>query len=309
MDTLSRLLLLYPMRASLDVRCQFSAPWVIDHPPSAPHVAPYHLILAGHAWLDHADGTTSALTTGDVVLFPQGRAHRLHTGHDAQPAPAHTMVSDSVLQQRVNNGTGAVTEVLCGEFAAAPDAPNALLAALPETVIIRAGDTEEGAETAGLQHLIGMLRREAQSQRPGADSVISQLASVLFALLIRAWLAQTPTVSGVYALLAERRLQPLLHAMLTTPGEDWSLQRMAVLCHMSRATLARLFLQVAGSTPAMVLMQLRMAHAGALLRRGSVPVAVVGEAVGYQSEAAFNRVFKRHFGIAPGRYRHSATLP
>lgn len=301
MDTLSRLLSLYPMRGSLDVRCHFRAPWIIDHPAAAPGVVPYHLVLSGTAWLDVSDETATPLNMGDVALFPRGRAHRLYTGAPADASPSRVVPSVSSLMQRVNDGDGPVTDVLCGEFAPLSGAPNAMVAALPDTVVIR-GDAHASG-IADLRALIDMLRKETETPRPGSDTVVSQLASVLFALLIRAWLEQAPAESGLYALLGERRLQPALHGMLAAPEKDWSLEDMARECNMSRATLARLFQQVSGTTPAVLLLQTRMAHAGAMLKRGGVSVAAVGEAVGYQSEAAFHRVFKRHFGIGPGKYR------
>lgn len=301
MDTLSRLLSLYPMRGSLDVRCHFRAPWIIDHPAAAPGVVPYHLVLSGTAWLDVSDETATPLNMGDVALFPRGRAHRLYSGAPADASPSRVDPSVSSLMQRVNDGDGPVTDVLCGEFAPLSGAPNAMVAALPDTVVIR-GDAHASG-IADLRALIDMLRKETETPRPGSDTVVSQLASVLFALLIRAWLEQAPAVSGLYALLGERRLQPALHGMLAAPEKDWSLEDMARECNMSRATLARQFQQISGTTPAVLLLQTRMAHAGAMLKRGGVSVAAVGEAVGYQSEAAFHRVFKRHFGIGPGKYR------
>ncbi|MGE8669315.1 MAG: AraC family transcriptional regulator [Achromobacter mucicolens] len=307
MDTLSRLLSLYPMRGSLDVRCHFRAPWIIDHPAAAPGVVPYHLVLSGTAWLDVSDETATPLNMGDVALFPRGRAHRLYTGAPADASPSRVVPSVSSLMQRVNDGDGPVTDVLCGEFAPLSGAPNAMVAALPDTVVIR-GDAHASG-IADLRALIDMLRKETETPRPGSDTVVSQLASVLFALLIRAWLEQAPAESGLYALLGERRLQPALHGMLAAPEKDWSLEDMARECNMSRATLARLFQQVSGTTPAVLLLQTRMAHASAMLKRGGVSVAAVGEAVGYQSEAAFHRVFKRHFGIGPGKYRQGIAAP
>ena len=304
MDTLSRLLSLYPMQGSIDVRCHFGAPWLIDHQAVAPHIAPYHLVLEGAAWLEMPDSPPLPMQAGDIVLFPHGRAHRMYLGELDAASPIRILSeAGALLQQQVNEGNGPLTEVLCGEFRSAPDVPNAMLVAMPDTVIIRAGDDQDAADLEGLQSLIGLLRRETQANRAGAEVVIAQLASVLFALMIRAWLAQAPMVSGLYALLAERRLQPALHGMLSDPGQDWTLETMAQACNMSRATLARLFQQISDITPAALLMQTRMAHAGLMLKRGNLSVGAVGEAVGYQSEAAFNRAFKRHFGVGPGTYR------
>ncbi|MEB0163756.1 AraC family transcriptional regulator [Glaciimonas sp. CA11.2] len=164
------------------------------------------------------------------------------------------------------------------------------------------------SDFAGLQALMTMLRVETEAMRPGANAVIAQLSSALFALVIRAWLEQAGTMPGLFAVLAERRLQAALQAMLAAPEKPWSLQDMAAACHMSRATFARLFRSVAGTTPATMLMQTRMAQAALWLAQGKRSVGDIGEAVGYQSEAAFNRVFKRCFGVGPGQYRRSARI-
>jgi len=202
-----------------------------------------------------------------------------------------------------NHGPGAATDVLCGEFRFASDANAGLLAALPPVIIVRTADRPEAA---GLHHLLAMLQIETETPKPGASAIVAQLSSALFALLIRAWLEQAEPIAGLFAVLAQRRLQAALHGMLESPELPWSLEQMAEVCHMSRATFARLFKQAAGATPADVLLQIRMAQAARRLSEGRQSAGSIGEAVGYQSEAAFSRVFKRHYGIGPGEYRRRA---
>lgn len=303
MDPLSRLLKLYPMRTALDIHCQVAAPWVLDYPPSAPGSAPYHMLVNGSAFLVAAGANEVELKTGDVVVFPRGSAHRLHVGDADAAAPLRALDSPSLLQVYGNGGAGVPTDMLCGQFHFQDGPSNALLAALPDLVVVH---TAGRPDCAGLVALIGMLKVEAEAARPGSGAVVAQLSSALFALLIRAWLEQAASMPGLFALLAERRLQPALQGMLEAPGQAWSLESLAEASHMSRATFARLFQKAAGATPATVLMQTRMAHAAYSLANSGRAVADIGEAVGYQSEAAFNRVFKRCFGIGPGQYRRDA---
>jgi AraC family transcriptional activator of mtrCDE len=110
-----------------------------------------------------------------------------------------------------------------------------------------------------------------------------QLASALFALLMRAWLEQAAVAPGLFGVLAERRLQAAINGMLAAPEKPWTLEELAEASHMSRATFARLFKQAANATPADVLTQLRMARAARLLDQGGA-AGEVGEAVGYQSK-------------------------
>lgn len=303
MDALSRLLTLYPMRTALDLHCKVAAPWVIDHAGGAIGTAPYHLLLSGSAWLDMDGAKREQLKAGDVVVFPRGAAHRLHVGDLAAATPPRPVDADGILQLFVNEGAGAATDLLCGQFVFDAGASNPLLASLPEVIIVRTAGRED---FSGLLALITMLKGETENMRPGASAVVGPLSSVLFALMIRAWLEQAASAQGLFALLAERRLQPALQGMLESPEKPWSLDEMADACHMSRSTFVRLFQRVAGASPAAVLLQTRMGHAAHRLAHGTGAVADIGESVGYQSEAAFNRVFKRTYGVGPGQYRRSA---
>lgn len=299
MDTLSRLLSLYPVRTALDVRCHFGAPWLLDHPPAARGVAPYHLVTRGAAHLDGVAGLV--LGAGDLVVFPHGAAHRLHVGDPILATPLHGNAA-GLLRYKGNQGEGAPTDILCGEFRFDSDSPDGgLLAALPPILVVR-GD---GAQARGLRQVIDLLQAEAEAPGDGSDAIVRQLASALFALLIRAWLAQSPEVPGVFAVLAERRVQPALHAMLATPQQPWTVATLAALCHMSRATFARVFGKAAGAAPLEVLTQLRMAQAARLLEAGHHAAGAVAEMVGYQSEAAFHRAFKRRYGTGPGAWRRA----
>jgi AraC family transcriptional activator of mtrCDE len=304
MDTLSRLLALHPLRTALEVRCHFAAPWVIDHAAVEAGVAPYHLIIEGQAWLEAGKGEPLALQAGDIVVFPHGVAHRIRTEHADAAKPHIVSTAEHVVRQTTNEGDGPVAEVLCGQFEFGNVGSHVLLHALPGLIHVRTAGRED---FAGLRSLVAMLRSESAGLRPGAAAVLAQLSSALFALVIRAWLEQAEDRPGLFALLAERRLQAALQAMLAEPGADWSLEKLAALCHMSRATFARLFGRIAGATPATVLLNIRMAQAAALLARGQSS-GETGAAVGYQSEAAFNRVFKRHFQQAPGAFRRQQRL-
>jgi AraC family transcriptional activator of mtrCDE len=236
MDALSRLLSLYPMRTALDVRCHFGAPWILDNPATTRGIAPYHLVVTGEAWLDAAGQKDLVLQAGDIIVFPKGSAHRLHTGGDGEAAPLRDLPESQVVPVIGNDGSGPVTDILCGQFEFDPGASSALLDALPEIILVR---TAGRPDFAGLQALMTMLRVETEIMRPGGSAVVAQLSSALFALVIRAWLEQADAMPGLFAVLAERRLQAALQAMLAAPEKPWSLEDMAAVCHMSRATFAR----------------------------------------------------------------------
>jgi AraC family transcriptional regulator, activator of mtrCDE len=309
MDTLSRLLSLYTIRTSLDIRCELAAPWVLDEPAATPGVAPFHVIVEGGARVDVTGHDTLDLATGDVVVFPGGSAHRLHAGPAADAAPVRPLPADGPLQRKGNDGKGPGTAILCGSFVFDGAARQALARALPDVMVVRASRADD---FPGLHALVRLLQHETAVVRPGGDVVVAQLSGALFALLLRAWLAGTDAAPGLFAILADRRLGNALARMLESPERPWKVEDLAEACHMSRATFARLFARLCGMPPADMLTQLRMARAARALLQGDGAVGDVALAVGYQSEAAFNRVFKRHYGIGPGGYRraaHLATVP
>jgi len=306
-DTLSRLLQLYPVRTTLDIRCHFGAPWQLPEPASLPGVVRYHMIMSGDALLEADDDQGVELQAGDIVVFPRGSAHTLHAGRGKALPRRVVTGGDDLLVRVENGGAGAATDILCGQFHFDAAAAAALLPSLPATLLVR---TAGRADFAGLQALMKMLQveTEAEPARPGAHAVVTQLSSALFALLMRAWLEQQDAAAtpGLFTLLASPRLQRALHCMLAEPGRAWSLDQLAEACHLSRTTFARLFRTAAGATPGDILTRTRMAQAAQLLAGRQQTVAAVAEAVGYQSEASFNRIFKRHFGIGPGQHRRQA---
>jgi AraC family transcriptional activator of mtrCDE len=298
LDPLSRLLSLYPLQTALNVRCHFGAPWQLVQPDAAEGRAPYHVLVSGTAWLEMENGTREPMASGDAVLFPRGSAHRIHAG-DGTPAPP-IKAQGAFLAIETNDGTGSVSDILCGELRFGAEAVP-LLRTLPDVVLVR---TAGQPALASLRALIALLQQEAEGERLGTAAILAQLTSALFALLLRGWLEQSGG-QGLLAVLAEPRLQAALHAMLAAPEHPWSLDDLAHLCHMSRATFVRAFRQAAGQPPAEVLTQMRMAQAARLLAHGRLSAGQIGEQVGYQSEAAFNRVFKRHHGVGPGEYRRT----
>lgn len=303
MDTLSRLLSLYSVSTALTVRCRFGAPWVLDHPQQETGIAPYHLIISGEAMLDGGAHGGRLLKAGDIVVFPKGYGHQLHMDEHGEPSPLHELRGEHVLRLMGNRGSGPTTEILCGEFRFDARASATLLRALPEVMVVSCAGR---ADLDGLQSLLTMLRFETDGMRPGSALLLSHLASALFALLMRAWLEQPAPSQGLFGLLAERRLHAVVDGMLAAPGQAWTLERMAAVCNMARATFVRTFVRAAGAAPGAVLVHLRMAHGARLLAQSALTTAEIGEAVGYQSEAAFHRVFKRSYGIGPGQYRRQA---
>lgn len=336
MDVLSQWLALMPVSGRLETRCHFGAPWRIAPGPAAPLEIPFHVLLEGSAVLEAPGRAPVALRPGDVVLLPHGDAHHLHDGSGQPPQGARERAS-AVLTVAENLGDGPVADLLCGRFLLGAQSGPMVHQFLPTSLVVSshpAGRRSDGTETdetdetdeaeetyetggAGgvdsaaprhrLAQLIGLMRLEAQEEGPGSGAVIGHLCGALFSLALRRASQQLGgEVGGVQTLLAlahRPHLEPALTAMFSHPQKPWTLPELAALCHMSRATLIRHFETATGHSPAELLLQIRMARAMQRLLQSQRSAAAIAEEVGYQSEAAFQRAFKRHLGLTPAKFR------
>ncbi|QND99071.1 urease operon transcriptional activator [Burkholderia cenocepacia] len=312
MEMLDRLLSMMPVTGRLDVRCHFGAPWRIDHPESSEWELPYHILLRGEAVVEcetHGeDEPTLRMKAGDIVVFPSGSAHRLHDGSGDAPRAARERHSNG-LTVATNGSADASTDVLCGRFVL-PAVPQQLLRDhLPRRLLVSSvtagdGPTRDAAFAATrLARVIELMREEALEQRAGSAAVVDHLSGALFALTLRSASEADHAPRGLLALAQRHRLQPALAAMFDEPEKPWTLAQLAERCHMSRATFARHFDEAISRSATDVLTEIRMALAGRKLAQTTMSVAEIGESVGYRSEAAFQRVFKRQVGMTPAKWR------
>jgi AraC family transcriptional activator of mtrCDE len=308
MDLLSRLLSLMPVSGRLDVRCHVGAPWAIEQSTAGVREIPYHVLLSGNAIVEDGKGPPQKLSAGDIIVFPAGDAHRIHDGSGAPPKPmTERRTVSSVVAE--NEGEGASADILCGRFllGAVPD--RLLRDHLPERLVVHSAGGGNGAAStvsgSRLGRLIELMREEAVDEGPGSETLVSHLSAALFALTLRFASEGSQPPHGLLALASKPRLQAAVSAMFETPGNPWTLDQLAALCNMSRATFVRQFQEAIGRSATDVLLDVRMTIAGRVLLQSNTPVAEIGETVGYQSEAAFQRVFKRHIGVTPARWRAS----
>ncbi|MFM0204552.1 AraC family transcriptional regulator [Paraburkholderia fungorum] len=303
MDTLSRLIDVARLQASLDLRCLLMGGFDIDHARLEAGIAPFHLVLGGACVVEPAGGARLTLNAGDFLLFPRGAAHRVRdVGRGAVTAPLASD-HDGMLPVRRNDSRADERpdlDLLCGRFVYAPGSSALLLNALPDPFHVSLG----GVQSLGaLQTLIALMRDEAQHRQPGALAIVTALSQALFAMALRVHGEQHASGSGVLALLADARLGASVQGMLGAPERAWTIAELGELAAMSRATYARHFNERAGMTVMDFLMQIRMTIACDLLLRTQRSAAEIGEAVGYQSEAAFGKAFQQSVGVTPGRYR------
>jgi AraC family transcriptional activator of mtrCDE len=310
-DWLSRLLNLIPISGRAEHRCFFAAPWRLDNEASGPGEIPYHVIIAGSAILEGIDGEPSRLLkAGDILLLTRGPAHVLHDGSGRVASPIRQKVGATITIDE-NDGQGERLDMLCGRFMFPAVHERLIHTYLPQQLVVSAA--EHSAETARpgararVASLVGLMRTESAEESLGARAMLAALSSALFTLALRLASEGHDAPTGLLALAGHPRLGGALSAIFESPGRPWTLPKLAGLCRMSRATFIRQFQQSLGRSPNELLTEVRMTTAANALLATSTPVAVIGEEVGYQSEAAFQRAFKQHIGVTPAQYRRSAA--
>jgi AraC family transcriptional activator of mtrCDE len=307
MDWLSRLFEMMPVRGRLDLRCNYGAPWRIDQGPGEANEIPYHAVLAGSAMLeDPAGGRPLQLKPGDILLLPGNPRHVMHDGSGAAPLPARNQQHLNLVISE-NAGTGERLDLLCGHFAIAPPHDRLLRSYLPPRLVVHAG--EHSGEAAGvgtaaqLASLVSLMRTESAADHLGGGAMLNALSTAMFALVLRLASETEDAPVGLLALAGHPRVAPALLALFNEPAKAWSLPELARLCNMSRATLARQFQEKLGRSASDLLSDIRMTLAANELRKSSMSTGAVADAVGYQSEAAFQRAFKSHMGVTPAQWR------
>jgi AraC family transcriptional activator of mtrCDE len=203
-----------------------------------------------------------------------------------------------------NPGSSERLDMLCGHFMIAPPQDRLVKNYLPPHPVVNAGD--RGAETvtaAQLERLIALMRSESAEDHLGGRAMLNALSAAMFALVLRLASQTDDAPVGLLALAGHPRLAPALAALFNEPARAWSLPELAKLSNMSRATLARQFQNKLGRSASDLLNDIRMAQAANELKKPSMSTGAVAEAVGYQSEAAFQRAFKSHMGVTPAQWR------
>lgn len=241
------------------------------------------------------------LDAGDIAVLPRGQRHVVRMARAPGAAPfsggdhydAQTRLP---LPPTLNRGP----EVICLRFVF--DQPHwaSVRSALPGAIRISGADCPEAAR---IQIVFATVRDELQSSRAGASAIACELASALFVMIVRLQLEREPAGDGLLGLLAHRQAGRAALAMLEDLARPWTLNTLAACANASRASLVRMFRRIVRAAPLEFLTQLRLETASRRLASSSVSIGDIAAEVGYQSESAFSRAFRRRFGIAPGAVR------
>ena len=300
-DALSNLAPLLRVRPELQYLCRFGDQWASVHPSEPETWAPFHVVTNGVCTLYLTGAARSIpLKAGDVAVLPRGSAHVVH-GASTPPTAAGPFGiegrSNGAILVKSNTGGEPDTQLLCGRLRFDHAGQNFVLSALPEAIVVAAA---EGGETLHLRRLISLVKEELDAARPGALAVAQDLASALLVMVVRTHIETQGTSDSVLALLGHPRAGRAVAAMLNEPARAWTLNEVAGFANASRASLVRIFREIAGVPPLGFLTEIRLELARCKLAEPARSLAEIAAEVGYQSESAFSRAFHRRYGIRPG---------
>jgi AraC-like DNA-binding protein len=317
-DVLSDVLRSVRLTGAVYFDLELSSPWVAEAPPSrditavvmpgSHRVIEFHLIARGACW-GHAVGDDPIrLGEGDLIVFPQGDAHVLSSAPGMRAAPEMSPYARQSMPlpmfYELGGGGPDRARVVCG-FLGCDERPyNPLLAALPRVIHLSA--TCAQAATSWLGLLLHIAACESREKRPGSENILGRLSELMFVETIRRYLATLPpSQTGWLAGLRDPVVGRALAALHGDARGRWTVEQLARVVGQSRSVFAERFTQMVGQPPMQYLALWRMQLASRLLAEGR-QVAIVADAVGYESEAAFSRAFKKLVGQAPASWRRSA---
>jgi AraC family transcriptional regulator, alkane utilization regulator len=321
MDVLSDVLRTIRLEGALFLNGEMHAPWCFNVPkgtdiaqvlkPGARRLAICHLVLQGECWIQVAGGEPVRLSAGEVVAMPHGDSHVLGSGlQHAAVDLAHVVQPRVPELDRIRyGGDGECTVIVCGWFTYESDAPNPVMANLPRLFSTSVRQRPAGA---WIEQSLNFVLRDAASRTPGSGILAAKVAEVLFAETLRGYIESLPASNlGWLSGLRDAQVGRCLALMHEKPAHAWTVESLAQEACTSRSVLAERFAQLVGCPPMQYLTRWPMTVAAGLLRTERANLARVAEDVGYDSEAAFNRAFKREYGVSPGLWRNNgiATRP
>ena len=336
MDVLSDVLRVVRLSGAVFFTADLSAPWALESPvpemlasavmPEAECVVLFHILVEGECEVACTAHPVAAMQTGDVIVFPRGEQHTMRSHAAAPSTPIGSIFSPGTYDdppQLSYGGGGRTSRFVCG-YLNCDQRFSPLVEALPTMLLVRSRDdysTIEAIDAGGsrptivpqgsgtwLGTTLKFTINEARIARPGNAAILGRLTELMFVEILREYMQRLPVdqggwLAGVNDPVVGKALR-LLHA---NPARDWTVDELAREVAVSRSVLAQRFSELVGEAPIRYLARWRMQLAKQLMREGTPNIQDVATRVGYESEAAFNRAFKRATGCPPAAWRKSAA--
>ena len=307
MDLLSDILSRMRLLGTLYFRTSFTSPWGVKV-PAFENVSRFHYAHRGHC-LVRVDGQEkpTLLNQGDLIIITRGASHTLYCDPETELDALHL---DQVVAESGFTGSGTLvygetgshheTQLICGHFAFDSHACHPLIDALPPFIHI-----SDYSDAAGhwLEATLRVIGAEVGSGQMGSDLIGRKMSEIIFTQAMRVYLSTAGAEQPVWAGFADPRMARALTAIHQDPAYPWTLDALSGVAGLSRTAFATHFTRYLSTTPLGYITQWRMQIARERLIESSDSIIEIAEGVGYQSEAAFGRVFKKHFDTAPATYR------
>jgi AraC-like DNA-binding protein len=320
MDVLSEVLRVVRLEGAFFFNAEFSAPWCVSEPrstvkapylsPEAGHLILYHFLTEGRAYAKLPDGRREELAAGDIVIFPHGDAHVLGNGSPARPVDSVQAFAKNLthgLKLVRFGGGGEITRFVCGFLACEPRLSEVFLAGLPKILKVNIANQPSGQ---WLENSIRFSVGEGNGSGAGSGLVLAKLSELLFVETLRRYINTLPPDQiGWLAGARDPVIGQALALLHKEPGDPWTLSNLARRVGLSRTRLAERFRHFLAESPMAYLAQWRLKLGAEILQSTEDSVAEVAAAVGYGSEAAFNRAFKREYDCPPAQFRRKRKTP
>lgn len=315
MDALSDVLRVVRLTGGVFLDARFTAPWSLSGNVEAAEFKPFlaspaqvvafHYVVEGRMTTQVGTQAPVELRAGEIVLLPRNDLHVLASDPNLAPIPAGTVIGEApptgIPSVRWGGG-GEETRMICG-FVGTDMPDNPLIAALPPILTLNVAETPGGAWIA---QSFAFAAQELASAGTGAATIIAKLSELMFVEAVRRHIDTLPEEqTGWLAALRDPAIGRALALLHTKPAHPWTAEDLAKEVALSRSSFAEKFTQLVGRPPMNYLANWRMQVAANKLRENRQPIAQIAYEVGYESEAAFTRAFRREFGAPPAAWRKS----
>lgn len=304
-DALGEALHFLRMNGTLYSRSEFTAPWGLELPAFKNRLM-FHVVMSGRCWLELDGQESQFLQPGDFALVPHGEGHKLLSAPGVPTGHLYDVPSQMLSERYevlTQDGGGEPISMICGVIQFEHPAAHQLIQLLPKLIFIEAW---RSPHQDWIQSTLRFMAAEAKELKPGGETVMTRLADILVIQAIRSWIDEDPAAqTGWLGALKDKRIGYAILLMQRSPEKAWTVESLAEAVNMSRSAFAARFKTLVGESPLQYLTRWRMNMALTRLKEEKIAMGHLAEQLGYQSEAAFSRAFKRYIGVSPGEARRS----
>lgn len=300
MDILSDVLENLQLKGSVHFNTCFNAPWGVAVGPS--EQAAFHIIERGRGWLQlEGEKEGIDLQAGDIVIVLHGCQHKISDRPDSKGIAGETVVGKVTSGENpFKANDGDETNIICGYFDFNHDTHQPLLHTLPRCIHLT---REARSQFIGLEHILTLMVEESTNERQGKTLLLNKITEILFVQAVRAYIYQNRETIPFFMALTDKRLINALSLIHKQPEAPWSVDLLAKTVGMSRTSFSNKFHQATGVTPMKYITIQRMERAKQKIQNTTLSLGVIADEVGYHSESAFKKGFKKLFGASPSTFR------